>query len=66
MATLAEQLNSVQTAIARIEGGTQSTTLADGSRVDRANLEALYRREKDLLRRIARASGGGVFVGDVG
>jgi len=66
MATLAEQLASVQSAIARIESGAQSTTYGDGSRVERANLDALYRREADLKRQISRQGGGGVFVGDLG
>jgi hypothetical protein len=66
MATLAEQLASVQAAIAEIEGGAQSTSSRDGRRRDRADLATLYAREKDLMRRIGRQGGGGVFVGDLG
>lgn len=53
MATLAEQLASVQAAIAEIESGAQSITAEDGRSLTRASLPALYAREKSLLNRIA-------------
>lgn len=53
-ATLAEQLESVQAAIAAIESGAQSTTI-DGQTVNRADLKTLYIREENLLRKIDRA-----------
>jgi len=51
-ATLAEQLASVQAMIAKIEAGAQSVTAEDGRSVTRPNLQALYDREKQLLRRV--------------
>jgi hypothetical protein len=57
MATLAQQLTSVQAAIAAIEGGAQSITAADGRTYTRASLQTLYDREKALLLRTERASG---------
>jgi hypothetical protein len=57
MATLAQQLTSVQDAISAIEGGAQSITSADGRTYTRASLATLYDREKSLLLRTERASG---------
>ena len=53
-ATLAEQLASVQAAIAAIESGAQSTT-NDGRTLTRADLRTLYAREERLLNKIDRA-----------
>jgi hypothetical protein len=60
-ATLAEQLDSVQAAIAAIEEGAQEHTI-NGRTYRRAELQTLYTREENLLRRIQResaVSGGG-------
>ena len=56
MATLAERLTSVQTAIAAIEGGAQSATSLGGT-VTRADLRTLYAQEARLERKIAAESG---------
>lgn len=55
--TLQSQLESVQTAIEKIEGGAQSVTV-DGVTVTRASLQTLYARESRLLRKIEKASSG--------
>ena len=52
MATLAEQLDSVQTAIAAIEQHGQSYTIDDVT-YNRGNLKVLYDREERLHRKIA-------------
>ena len=57
MATLAEQLASVQSAIEAIEAGAQSYTIA-GRSYTRATLETLYRREERLQAKINRADSG--------
>ncbi len=61
MATLAEQLTSVQTAITAAETA-QSLTEGDGSQRVLATLETLYRREERLLAKIDRESRGRVTV----
>ncbi len=58
MATLAEQLASVQAAIAAIESGAQSAA-SEGESLTRADLNTLYTREERLLNKIARAARGG-------
>lgn len=58
MATLAEQLASVQSAIEAIEAHGQSIT-EEGQSLTRADLNTLYQRESRLLRKIERESGGG-------
>ncbi len=63
MATLAEQLTSVQTAIEAAETA-QSLTEGDGSSIARANLDTLYKREERLLARIERESRGRVTVAE--
>jgi hypothetical protein len=55
--TLEEQLESVQAAIAKIESGSQSYGIA-GRSVQRASLEALYRREKELKMALVRQKQG--------
>lgn len=57
MSTLAEQLTSVQAAIATIESGAQSVT-DDGQTTMRPSLRTLYDRERDLLARIEQQSSG--------
>lgn len=52
--TLAQQLDSVQAAIAAIEGGAQSYSV-NGMTYTRASLETLYRREEQLERRTSQA-----------
>lgn len=59
--SLEDQLTRVQTAIAAIESGAQSYSIA-GRSLSRADLETLYRREQFLLGRIARRDGGGIRV----
>lgn len=61
--TLAERLTSVQTAIAKIEGGAQSWQ-AEGVSVTRADLRTLYARERELELRIERASHHGRTVAE--
>jgi len=61
--TLAEQLSSVQAAIAAIESGAQSISL-DGAIWTRGNLEALYDREERLQRRVDRGDRGRISVGE--
>jgi len=62
-ATLAEQLESVQAAIAAIESGAQSTAV-DGQTLTRADLKTLYIREENLLRKIDRADRGRTTVAE--
>jgi len=57
-ATLADQLDSVQTAIAAIEGGAQSYTI-NGRSFTRADLATLYAREERILTKIERDSNTG-------
>jgi len=57
MATLAEQLDSVQAAILNIESKGQSITDGDQNRTN-ALLATLYAREQRLLNKIDRASRG--------
>lgn len=56
--TLAEQLESVQSAIEAIEGGAQSYTI-EGFAYTRGTLKTLYDREARLLSRIAKEQAGG-------
>ena len=63
IATLAEQLASVQAAIAAIESGAQSTT-CDGQTVTRADLRTLYAREERLLNKIDRGDRGRITVAE--
>jgi hypothetical protein len=61
--TYAQQLESVQTAIAQIELGAQSYTLEGVRTVTRADLGMLYKREERLRVMAAReARGGGIRV----
>jgi len=62
-ATLAEQLASVQAAIAAIESGAQSTT-NDGQTLARADLRTLYAREERLLNKIDRGDRGRITVAE--
>ncbi len=62
-ATLAEQLASVQAAIAAIEAGAQSATV-DGQTVNRAELRTLYAREDRLLTKIDRTDKGRITVAE--
>lgn len=62
MPTYQQQLESVQAAIAAIEGGAQSYSIA-GRSLSRADLSALYEREKYLIGQAARElRGGGIRV----
>lgn len=54
-ATLAEQLDSVQTAISNVESKGQSITDGDQTKTN-ALLATLYAREERLLRKIERQS----------
>lgn len=58
MKTYEEQLDSVQAAIAAIEGGAQKYEM-DGRTVERAELKTLYDREARLMRLVKRAQAGG-------
>ena len=58
--TLQEQLENVQTAIAKIEGGAEEYSIA-GRSVKRAELGQLYARERELKRMIARQKQGTTF-----
>ena len=60
---MAEQLASVQAAIAAIESGAQNST-CDGQTVTRADLITLYCREYNLLNRIDRADRGRITVAE--
>lgn len=62
MSTYAEQLESVQSAIAAIESGAQSYVIS-GRSLTRADLKTLYDREKwlqKMVSRESRGSGGGI------
>lgn len=63
MATTAEQLTSVQAAIAKVESGAQAYA-EDGRSLTRADLSTLYAREETLLGRQAReaTTGGRMFA----
>ena len=63
IATLAQQLASVQTAIAAIESGAQSAS-SEGESLARADLKTLYDREERLLNRIARGDKGNISVAE--
>jgi hypothetical protein len=62
MATYAEKLASIETAISRIETGAQDVML-DGRRVTYGDLGAMYKERERLERLAAReARGGGIRV----
>ena len=61
--TLAEQLASVQAAIAAIESGAQTSSV-DGQTLTRADLGTLYAREESLLNKIDRADRGRTTVAE--
>ncbi|MHC4617221.1 MAG: hypothetical protein ACYTEQ_05650 [Planctomycetota bacterium] len=63
MATLAEQLASVQAAIAAIEGGAQSYSLNNRTYVF-GDLKTLYERERHLLARIAHETSQGRTIAE--
>ena len=62
-ATLAEQLASVQAAIAAIESGAQSAS-SEGESVNRPDLRTLYEREQRLLNKIDRGDRGNISVAE--
>jgi len=64
MATLAEQLESVQSAIAAVEAGAQSYTDQDGHLVTYPSLQVLYNRERDLQKRIAQGDRSRIIVSE--
>jgi len=55
------QLESVQAAIAAIEGGAQSYSV-QGRSVSRGDLAMLYKREETLRRKVDRETRGGIRV----
>lgn len=61
LATYAEQLESVQNAIASIEAGNQSTSIL-GRSFTKADLATLYTRERWLRKMVARESRGGLRI----
>ena len=60
--TLAQQLDSVQTAIAAVEAYGQAITAHDGRSYTRANVKALYDREEQIQRKIAQETNRGRTV----
>ncbi len=66
MTTTADQLASVQAAIAAVESTGQAYTMPDGTMVRKADLLTLYQREAALRGRAAaeagQGSGGGGLV----
>ena len=64
--TYTQQLEQVQTAIAKIEGGAQSYTIGEGGatrQVTKATLRDLYVREQWLRKQASReANGGGICI----
>jgi len=63
MATLAEQLTSVQSAISEIETNGQTVT-DEGQTLTRADYNMLCAREQRLLNRIDRADRGRITVAE--
>ena len=59
--TTTEKLESVQAAIAAIEGGAQSYSIS-GRSLTRANLAELYKQERFLEKKLARESAGGIGI----
>ena len=55
MAKISDELSAVRTAITSILEGGQNYML-DGIQFGRANLNTLYIRERELMRRLARAT----------
>ncbi len=64
-ATLAQQLASVQAAIAAVEGGAQSYTDDDGAVIAYPSLDVLYKREERIEQKIARESTGRIKVAEI-
>lgn len=62
---LRSQLESVQNAIAAIEGGAQEYTI-NNRRLVKADLNTLYNRESMLEQKIARCEGRGVYFAELG
>lgn len=56
--TTLEKLESVQAAIAAIEGGAQEYQLDNNQRVRKADLKVLYAREEKLQAQYNRETGG--------
>ncbi len=56
--TYTEQLEAVQTAIAKIEAGAQSYSV-EGNAFTRADLATLYKRETEIRALVAREGRGG-------
>lgn len=63
--TFADQLDEVQAAITKIEGGAQGYTGPTGRQVTRADLATLYKREERLMMLVNRQSQGGIRVRSV-
>lgn len=61
MPTLDEQLTSVQSAIAEIEGGGQQAS-SEGESLTRPSLDVLYKREEYLKSQISEEARGSRFV----
>jgi len=62
--TLAEQLDSVQAAIVAIETYGQGLTAHDGRSHTRADLQTLYTREQQILRKIEQETNRGRTVAE--
>ena len=63
MTTLAAQLASVQDAIEAIESGAQAVS-SEGESVTRPSLETLYKREQQLLNKVALENRGNISVAE--
>jgi len=59
MTTTTDQLASVREAISAVESGAQEARGPDGRMVKYPDIQVLYAREKDLMRREAREAAGG-------
>lgn len=63
MSTTSEQLASVRETIAAVEGGAQEARGPDGRMVRYPDIQVLYTREAELIRRLTRESrGGGISI----
>ena len=64
--SLQTQLDRVQTLIGKIEENGLQGYSVGGATYTKADLEALYRREERLLRRLGRSRDNGMRVAEVG
>lgn len=63
MTTTTDQLASVREAISAVESGAQEARGPDGRMVKYPDIQVLYARETDLIRRLARENrGNGISI----